>query len=124
MRAPSKTPESVFGLGLGVAVAYFPADAQAEVDEGREADHQPDVGVEAFEGRKGEKAYRAVVRHWVTENGKGCGEHSERGRRSEVRVQWRKSKVYGRRSEGIKTGGGRGDRPPVVRSLWVAISWR
>ena len=42
--------------GLGGAVAYFPKDAQTEVDQGSHADHQADLGVEAFEGRKGEKA--------------------------------------------------------------------
>ena len=67
--------ESVLGGGLGVAVAYFPADAQAEVNQGREADHEADVGVEAFEGRKGEKAYRAEIRYGVAEDGEGGGEH-------------------------------------------------
>jgi len=67
--------ESVFRGGLGVAVAEFAADAEAEVNEGREADRQADVGVEAFEGGEGEKAYRAVVRDWVAEDGESGGEH-------------------------------------------------
>ena len=67
--------ESVFGGGLGVAVADFAADAQAEVNEGREADHEADIGVEAFKGREREKADRTVVRHGVAEDGEGGGEH-------------------------------------------------
>jgi hypothetical protein len=66
---------SVFGGGLGVAVPEFPADAEAEVNEGREADHEADVGVETFECREGEKAYSTVVRDGVAKDGEGGGEH-------------------------------------------------
>ena len=66
---------SVLGGGFGVAVADLTADAQAEVNQGREADHEADVGVEAFEGGKRKKAHRAVVRYGVADDGKGGGEH-------------------------------------------------
>ena len=44
-------------------------DAEAEVNQGRDADHEADEGVELVEGDDGEKAERTVIRHAVAEDG-------------------------------------------------------
>ena len=52
------------------------ADAEAEVDQGREADEEADDGVEAFEGDDGDQAEGAVIGDGVAEKrgqrGKKC----------------------------------------------------
>lgn len=58
-----------------MAVEVFATDAEAEVNEGRDTDHEADEGVEAFEGDDGEDTEAAPIRHGVTEDGKDGGEH-------------------------------------------------
>ena len=56
---------SVVGAWRGVAVAEFPADAEAEVNQGRDADHEANEGVEPFEGDGGEDTEATPVGHAV-----------------------------------------------------------
>ncbi len=99
---------SVIGeIGLA-ATTPLSADTEEEINEGCEADHEADVGVEAFECREGEKAYRTVVRYGVAKDGESGGAHGGGGGGRRQR-----SVVRGRMAEGKKRGGGRGDRPPV-----------
>lgn len=61
-----------------MAVEIFATDAEAEIYQGRDADHEADEGVEAFEGDDGEDTEAASVGHGVAEDGNDGGEHRKK----------------------------------------------
>jgi hypothetical protein len=74
----------LLGRGFGVPISELVADAEAEVEQGREADEEADDGVEAFEGDDGDQAEGAVIGDGVAEKrgeGRKKGVHGSAVRR-------------------------------------------
>ena len=81
---PSLQSRLLLGRGFGVPISELVADAEAEVEQGREADEEADDGVEAFEGDDGDPAEGAVIGDGVAEKrgeGRKKGVHGSAVRR-------------------------------------------
>lgn len=68
---------------------YFPTDAEAEVDQGGEADEEADDGVEMLERDRGDKANQAAVRDRVAEERNQCRKDRVHGNRRGRAVECR-----------------------------------
>ena len=67
-----------FGTTISALPRYLIPDAEAEVNQRREADEEADERIEALQGDDGEKAEAAVIRHRIAEDGDDGREHGER----------------------------------------------
>ena len=98
---------SILGARRVVAAAELVADAEAEVEQGREADEEADDGVEAFEGDDGDPAEGAVIGDGVAEKrgeGRKKGVHGSAVRRENENEAEDGLLVLAATSEGTEVG--------------------